>query len=643
MNAELRSAAIEQMPVTDLRLSVRATTALERLKISTVGQLARVSNRELLHVLNFGKISLCEVQSKLAVLRSRGFVVWPVEQQTAGRLSPHITRAARKLQRLRNASAVLCDDPRFGHLIREMVPDAKTARAAGDIILSRKVDPVNPQLLIRRLSELARNIKMASQMSLEEELWSLTDGLGINRDRQIISEYMGWDGKLPRTLESVGQAHKITRERVRQICTRIERVQNSRPFLPILERALKIAAAAAPATAEELENELVRRRVARGRFHLETVFTTARAFGRNPRFRIEMLDGHRVAVPSANKDLLKQIYEMATSLVRRWGVATVEDLAAATKTASSVVRKLLPFLPRFRWLDGSSGWFWIADLPRNALLTPVRKILAVSPVIDIGELRTGVGRPHRRRGFAPPRRVLLELCRQLPWCRVNGNRVTAAQPLDPVEILSDSERTIFRVMKEHGPVMPKSRFEELCLAAGINWHSFWIYLTYCPIITRYAPSVYGLRGADIPAGLVETLTPKRAGKWKVLVDYGWTKDRNLRVFYRISKGMLSNGIVSIPAALKPFLQGKFALMTVDKSAVGALVVRDNCAWGLGPFFSRRGGEPGDYLSVLFDLSRRVAVVEIGDVSLADQFQASQMSVRTDGNQETERTGSSLNI
>ena len=99
---------------------------------------------------------------------------------------------------------------------------------------------------------------------------------------------------------------------------------------------LKIAAAAAPATAEELENELVRRRVARGRFHLETVFTTARAFGRNPRFRIEMLDGHRVAVPSANKDLLKQIYEMATSLVRRLGVATVEDLAAATKTASSV-------------------------------------------------------------------------------------------------------------------------------------------------------------------------------------------------------------------------------------------------------------------------------------------------------------------
>jgi hypothetical protein len=182
-DAELRSAAIEQMPempVTDLRLSVRATTALERLKISTVGQLAKVSNRELLHVLNFGKKSLCEVQSKLAVLRSRGFVVWPVEQQTAARLSPHITRAARKLQRLRNASAVLCDDRRFGHLIREMVLDAKTARAAGDIILSRKVDPVNPQPLIRRLSELARNIKMASQMSLEEELWSLTDGLGIN-------------------------------------------------------------------------------------------------------------------------------------------------------------------------------------------------------------------------------------------------------------------------------------------------------------------------------------------------------------------------------------------------------------------------------------------------------------------------------
>jgi hypothetical protein len=41
-------------------------------------------------------------------------------------------------------------------------------------------------------------------------------------------------------------------------------------------------------------------------------------------------------------------------------------------------------------------------------------------------------------------------------------------------------------------------------------------------------------GADVPYGLVERLTPKRPGKWKSLLDYGWTKDSKLRVVYRVS-------------------------------------------------------------------------------------------------------------
>src|SRR5439155_7010285 len=122
---------------------------------------------------------------------------------------------------------------------------------------------------------------------------------------------------------------------------------------------------------------------------------------RKPRFAIETLHGHRVVVPSTRRHLLERIHQAATAAVSRWGVANVEDLAASTSTTSALIRQLLPFLPAFKWLDESSGWFWIANVPRNSLLTPIRKILAVSPVIDVGELRTGVGRPHRRKGSAP--------------------------------------------------------------------------------------------------------------------------------------------------------------------------------------------------------------------------------------------------
>jgi len=352
---------------------------------------------------------------------------------------------------------------------------------------------------------------------------------------------------------------------------------------------------------------------------LAALVPAARELGRERRCTVEMLHGHHVVVPANNGGFVDRVDRVARAHIRHWGVATVEDVAAAADTAVSITQKLLPILPGFKWLDESSGWFWIANTPRNSLLTQIRKILAASPCIDVGELRTGVGRHHRKKGFAPPRRVLLELCRQTPWCRVEGDSVTAAAPLDASEILSDSEQIILKVLKEHGPVIQRVRFEKLCLDAGMNHHSFWVFLSYCPLICRHATGVYGLRGSEVPVGLVESLAPKRTGKSKLIIDYGWTEDREVQILYRVSAGMLASGIVSIPAALKAFVQGRFALMTGDDSKIGTLVVKDNSGWGIGPFFTRRGGEPGDYLSVVFDSSRRIATVEIGDASLTDQF------------------------
>ena len=73
-----------------------------------------------------------------------------------------------------------------------------------------------------------------------------------------------------------------------------------------------------------------------------------------------------------------------------------------------------------------------------------------------------------------------------------------------------------------------------------------------------------------------------------------------------------NAIIEVPIGGEPI---KYEM---DKKA-GTLVVKENSAWGLGPFFRRRGGESGDYLSIVYDPSRWVATVQIGDASLTDQF------------------------
>jgi len=64
--------------------------------------------------------------------------------------------------------------------------------------------------------------------------------------------------------------------------------------------------------------------------------------------------------------------------------------------------------------------------------------------------------------------------------------------------------------------------------------------------------------------------------------------------------------------MKTYVQGQFRLVSPDGQTVGQVVVKDTQAWGLGPFFRRRGGEPGDVLELIFDPKGRIASVALGE-------------------------------
>jgi hypothetical protein len=148
-------------------------------------------------------------------------------------------------------------------------------------------------------------------------------------------------------------------------------------------------------------------------------------------------------------------------------------------------------------------------------------------------------------------------------------------------------------------------------------------LDYSPVIDRFASGVYGLRGAKVEPGTVESLIPQYQRRASVRLDHGWTGDRKIWIGYRVSEGMLNSGAFSIPGGLKRFLQGSFALNSADGLRIGTLVVKESSAWGIGPFFRRRGGEPGDTLLIVFDLKAKDAHVSIGDDDLLEQYQTGQ--------------------
>jgi DNA-directed RNA polymerase subunit alpha len=55
-----------KIPVQELELSVRASNCLESAKVETVGQLAKMTDADLLKIRSFGKTSLREIRRKLA-------------------------------------------------------------------------------------------------------------------------------------------------------------------------------------------------------------------------------------------------------------------------------------------------------------------------------------------------------------------------------------------------------------------------------------------------------------------------------------------------------------------------------------------------------------------------------------------------
>ena len=465
-------------------------------------------------------------------------------------------------------------------------------------------------------------------VSLESTLAKLTtfqQNLRGNRNSRLVTRYFGLDGNGGCTLQTAGEEFGVTKERVRQISSKTaQRLRKLNHSIPVLESALEFVAKSVPNVAEIIESDLATQGYSAQAFRLEGLIQAARLFSKEVTFTVQMMDGQRMVVKTEGAQLAKEVRRIAIKSIRHWGVVTISDIAAQvveemkSPVEANLLTVTLSSLKGFSWLDQSTGWFWLRHLPKNRLVGKVRKILSVANRIDISELRTGVGRHYRMKGYAPPRRVLLELCKQLEGCSVEDNYVFAKPALEWSNVLSGIERTMVEVLKEHGPLMQTAEFENICVSRGMNRSTFYVYLDYSAVFEKYANGVFGLRGACIPPGLIESLRPRRQGPVTVRLDHGWTEDGRIFVSYRLSRPMLLTGCFGIPGSLKEFLAGEFRLAAADGQNIGKLVVKKHSAWGLGPFFTRRGGEEGDVLLLMFDLTGHVVIASIGDESLLDQ-------------------------
>jgi hypothetical protein len=412
----------------------------------------------------------------------------------------------------------------------------------------------------------------------------------------------------------------MTRERTRQICAKLVRRRGAAAIVaPVTDRCLAWLAGRLPAPVERLEAALRVDGFTRVGLGLDHVAVAAKLLGRATPLRIARVGTGRLAVGLEQLSAVPAIVEAATKEVFYHGLTTIRAIYEIVVgrfpdgVNEPLVLETLQLVDSFQWLDRGAGWFRLASITRHGLPRTIDKILAVAGRLSVAELREAVGRNRRMWKAAPPACVLLEFCRQIPGVRIDGDQVISDPPRDWRRTLAGVELRLVEILQQQGPVMERGVLEDLCLASGINRFSFHAFIACSPVIAQFGHSVYGLRGARVDAEAVRSLLAQRRAErapTRVLHDYGHSADGRIWLRYQLSKAASTYAVITVPAALRQVIQGRFRLLDTDRRPVGTLAAKEGRAWGLGAYLRRHGVQVDDQVTVTFDPQFHDAVVAI---------------------------------
>jgi hypothetical protein len=463
-------------------------------------------------------------------------------------------------------------------------------------------------------------------MTLEQELIEIFASTPYQRNREILIGYYGWEDGRQHTLTEIGSRFGITRERVRQVCAKLtKRARSPDTVSPVMDRALALIIQRLPCPAAQLEAELVEQGLSAVGMSIESIAAGARLLGRSAPFQtVNVRDQKRGCSPEGRlvirPDQLRAVLasvNLAKKEVYFHGLTTVQRIQRAISTrygsraGPDLARQTLPLLSGFCWLDEPTGWFRLRSVERHGLPRAIDKALAVAGSVSIGELRTALRRNRRLWKTPPPKNVLLEFCRQMPGVRIAGDRVIADPPRDWRKALTGVEAKLVALLKAQGPVMERGAMEDFCVAHGMNRFSFHAFVSWSPVIAQYGHSIYGLLGAEISEEQLSTVLAQRRAnraKRRVLDRHGWTDDGRVWLSYRLSKAASTYAVITIPAALKKVVTGRFRFLDGDGREIGTLATKDGRAWGLGAFLRKHSAKIGDQIVLSLDLERRTASV-----------------------------------
>lgn len=638
-NEPLLRAAPDTIEV-PLRLSPETVGMLTALG-STVARFDRTRVRDLLTDGGNGARALVDVLASLEY--------WGFGRDELWKRRVYLSATARKAEVLLSKADVASSDPRLGAAIESLrgtlpyhVRSLSMAQASVWL-----ADHAHAIEITDKLSQALRDVVNLMESIKAETLSEQIDQAvmataKLDRDARILLRRHGLDGRPPATLQEVADEEGLTRERIRQICVRMERQlskTSGSPYAPALDEAIAVMEQAAPFTTQAALEVMRAQIPGLDITSVEATLEAARLLHRNT--SLELRDGGPISwVCHADDEIADNraaaaIRTRAGRLCDSSGATTLEALREALSVRDGLeippdeLVALLPHLPGFEWLDRDLGWFWVTgrNVGRSRFFNLLRKALSVAGRLSLDEVRNALRRSRRLVGPFPPASVLRKMCERRPGFHLEGDNVHPDSELAYREVLQGTELYVVELLMQLGNVARVEDMWQIAGSEGVGRMSFWVTLQNSPAIMKYARSTYGLRGVPAPATEIWEVANRRIKRANsVLQDWGRHSDSAYWMMFRLSGRAAQSGQVSVPGDLSAEISGEYSVYFQQRQTPGAVTIRDTSMWGLRRLFRFAEVEQGDWALFVVDPKTRSVHAQIGDeeLSLSDDADIAEL-------------------
>jgi len=384
-----------------------------------------------------------------------------------------------------------------------------------------------------------------------------------------------------KTLENVGQAQGVKKERVRQVCSRmLERARSQAFITPALDRLVEEMYPVLPAPMDVLEHQFRRllgeKQSLKGALEFSMEVLGRRLFSVQ-RSNVGSHEGDLLTVTRLGEDAphLREVFEVSKRMIRSVGAAQIHMVFGMYATenpglAYSEFAHFVKTLPGFEWLSESAGWYWLGpETPtENRIIRAALKIASVAAQrVDVEAVLAAIDRSRRGNTSSnderpdidvdAPRQIVLQVLIQsgrFELCQYDD--VAPIEETSPESILSDTEMSIYRTLKARGGVASWTAIKErICTDEGVSTKTMDVALRRSAIFEHLDFGLYRLIGHSLATTeAIESINEWR-GMHEPQAPLGARADQVEPVYFdlEIRSAILDSGNLDLPPHLVPYV------------------------------------------------------------------------------------------